>query len=210
MPASYELDVPAGYDQTRSYPLVMAFRNSDVGVGAFRAQLNLAAIADAIIAYPNPPDQTWQFQRDISLVDELMSQLNESYCVDMDRVFALGDGAGALVANLFGCMRGDQIRGIAMLSNVPPPPGPCLGNVAIWLLQRVDTDPMTVGSGLGNRDFWATRNGCDVRMPEPVSPSPCLKYAGCSQDLPVHFCEYRGSAWPTFAVDAAWTFFSAL
>jgi poly(3-hydroxybutyrate) depolymerase len=206
---SFLLDLPASYDKTRPYPLVLAFRSMETSADEFRSQLNLASLADAIIAYPNPREIGPPLQADVAGADELISQLSAGYCVDLDHLFALGDGSGALFANLLGCLRGDQIRAIATFSNAPPPPGPCVGNTGVWLLQRNDTDPSTVGSGLGNRDFWARSNACDLRMPKPVSPSPCIEYRGCSAGSPVRFCEYTGTQWPSYAVSGAWEFFES-
>lgn len=208
-PSSLLLDVPASYDKARPYPLVLAFRTMEASAESFRAQLSLASIADAIIAYPNPQDVAWQPQLDIAAADELLAQLTQSYCVDMDRVFAIGDGGGALFANLLGCVRGDQLRAIATLSNAPPPPGPCIGETAVWLLQRTDGDPMMVGSGYANRDFWTRSNACDPRMPRPVPPAACVEFRSCSPGMPVRACEYRGTQWPSYAVSSAWEFFSS-
>lgn len=208
-PAGFVLDLPASYDKARPYALVLAFRNSEASAESFRTQLNLTAIADAIIAYPNPQDIAWQFQRDVDAADALMTQLTQSYCVDMDRRFAIGDGSGALFANLLGCVRGDQLRAIATLSNAPPPPGPCVGQTAVWLLQRTDGDPMMVGSGYANRDFWTRSNACDPRMPRPVPPAACVEFRSCFPGTPVRSCEYRGTQWPNYAVGSAWEFFAS-
>jgi polyhydroxybutyrate depolymerase len=208
-PATYVLDLPASYDKTHPYPLIFAFRNSEASAESFRATLNLAPIADAIMVYPNPTDISWQPQRDVALADELMSRVTQSYCVDMDRTFALGDGSGALFANLLGCVRGDKLSAIATLSNAPPPPGPCVGQTAVWLLQRTDGDPMIVGSGYANRDFWTRSNACDPRMPRPVSPAACVEFRSCSPGMPVRSCEYRGTQWPSYAVSSAWEFFAS-
>jgi hypothetical protein len=211
-PVRFLLDLPATYDARQAYPLVLAFRGTQSSSAEFRTRLGLQAIADAVIVYPDPLDRDtpWQFQRDMALVDELVTQLSAAYCIDGDRVFALGSDAGALFANLVGCVRAEQVRGIATLTSAPPPPGPCFGNTAVWLLQRTDLDPNTVGSGLGNRDFWATRNTCDLLTPEPVAPDPCVTYSRCSPGLPVHFCEYEGAQWPDFAIKGAWQFFESL
>jgi polyhydroxybutyrate depolymerase len=212
-PVEFLLDTPTGYDPARAYALVLAFRGTDQSAADFRAQLQLATVmgADAIIVHANPVDGTsWEFQRDIPLVDALVSTLGAAYCIDRDRVFAIGDSAGALFVNLVGCVRADKVRGIAMLSSAPPPPGPCLDNTAVWLLQQTDNDPMTVGAGLGNRDFWAVRNSCNVWMPMSITPASCVQYAGCRESLPVHFCEHNGDDLPSFAISTAWEFFRSL
>jgi poly(3-hydroxybutyrate) depolymerase len=214
MRADFLLDTPTSYDPSRAYPLVLAFRGMDQSAAEFRARLQLATVmgSEAIVVHANPVANgaSWDFQRDIRMVDALVSTLGAAYCVDQDRVFAIGDSAGALFVNLIGCVRADKVRGIAVLSNAPPPPGPCLDYTAVWLLQQTDTDPMTVGAGLGNRDFWAARNACNVLMPTSIIPAGCVEYAGCSDHQPVHFCEQDGDALPSFAVSAAWAFFRSL
>jgi hypothetical protein len=193
---------------------VLAFRGMAQSAAEFRAQLQLATVmgSEAIVVHANPVANgtSWEFQRDIPMVDALVSTLGAAYCVDQDRVFAIGDSAGALFVNLVGCVRAAKVRGIAVLSNAPPPPGPCLDYTAVWLLQQTDTDPMTVGAGLGNRDFWAGRNSCNVLMPKSIMPAGCVEYAGCSDRLPVHFCEHDGNGLPSFAVSTAWDFFRSL
>ena len=212
--ADFLLDMPTGYDPARAYALVLAFRGLDQSAAEFRSQLQLATVmgAEAIVVHTNPlsAGTTWEFQRDMPMVDALVSSLGAAYCVDQDRVFAIGDSAGALFVNLVGCVRASKVRGIAVLSNAPPPPGPCLDNTAVWLLNQTDTDPMTVGAGLGNRDFWATRNSCNLLMPTPITSAACVEYAGCRDHLPVHFCEHDGDELPSFAVSTAWDFFRSL
>jgi poly(3-hydroxybutyrate) depolymerase len=214
MRATFLRDLPAGYDKARAYPLVLAFRGTDLSADEFRAQLNLGAVAGAaaIIVHPNPLNDAvaWDFQRDMQLVGGLLAKLGADYCIDLDRVFAIGDGIGAMLVNLVGCVRGDQLRAIAPLSSVPPPPGPCVGRPAVLLMQQRNTDPMTFGNGLGNRDAWAGKNACDNPTSMQAAPNPCVAYTGCAAGFPVSYCEYDGSALPTFAAREAWDFFEAL
>lgn len=212
--ASFLLDLPSGYNGARAYPLVLAFRSANVSADQFRIALDLATVTaeDSIRVYTNPVgDATvWEFQRDMPLVDAILAKLTATYCIDLDRVFALGEGAGALFVNLVGCVRADKVRGIALLSSAPPPPRACAYNTAVWLLQRVDADPMVVNAGLGNRDFWAGRNRCQVNMSEPLTSAACADYLGCAPAFPVRYCQHEGDALPPFAVPAAWAFFAAL
>jgi poly(3-hydroxybutyrate) depolymerase len=214
MSASYVLDLPMAYDKTRAYPLVMAFREAGTTADAFRTSLNLVPVtgSDAIVVHPNCMNDaaSWDIQRDSLLVDTLLAKLEASYCIDQGRVFALGHGAGAMFTSLLGCVRGDKLRAIAALSGAPPPPGGCVGQVAVWLLQG-NMDTSTVGPGLGNRDFWAAADACDVSMALPVAPAPCVEYAGCAAGFPVRYCTYDGGPdLPSFAASAAWSFFKGL
>jgi poly(3-hydroxybutyrate) depolymerase len=213
-PMSFLLDVPAAYDSARPYPLVLAFRGMNQSAEQLRAQVDLEQVTgDSVLrVYVNPQGNAaiWDFQRDVPPVDMLLSDIGASYCIDLDRIFAIGDGAGALLANLLGCTRGDKFRGIALFASSPPPPGPCIGSVAVWLQQQSDADPMLVSAGLANRNFWVEQNGCELASPEHLSSAWCFAYPGCVTELPVSYCEHLGDALPASAVSDAWGFFSAL
>jgi poly(3-hydroxybutyrate) depolymerase len=143
------------------------------------------------------------------MVDALLSKLEAAYCIDQDRVFAVGQGTGALLVTMLGCVRGDVLRGVAPLSGAPPPGG-CVGEPAVWIMQA-SADPSTFGIGRANRDFWADRNGCDVTLPGSVAPPPCVEYAGCDVGSPVRYCEYDGDlALPSSAAGGVWSFFKGL
>jgi poly(3-hydroxybutyrate) depolymerase len=210
----YILELPAAYDETRAYPLVMAFRRSDTTTDAFRESLGLplAAGADAILVHPNCPDDasTWAVPGDLPLVDALLSKLASSYCIDQRRIFAIGLGQGALLVNAFGCSRSGTLRGLAPLSAVLAPPEVCGGRAAVWLMQG-SAEPSTMTYGHDNRDFWVERNGCDASMPTAVALLPCVAYVGCDAGFPVRFCEYGPDLeLPSFTASAIWDFFSEL
>jgi polyhydroxybutyrate depolymerase len=211
--SNYLVDLPVGYARAQAYPLILAFRGTDATADQFRQTLKLTSVAgaEAIIVYANPLNETaaWDFMRDMPLFDALLSKLKSDYCVDADRVFAIGNGAGSLFVNLVGCVNADDVRAIALLSGAPPPPGPCTGSIAAWLVQST-ADPMMLGPGLGNRDFWAQRNSCDVRVSMPVPPIPCVEYAGCTPGVPVRYCEHDSDALPSFVASGAWQFFKSL
>jgi polyhydroxybutyrate depolymerase len=211
--STYLVDRPVGYVRTQAYPLILAFHGTNDTAEQFRQTLNLSAVAgtEAILAYPNPLNASaaWEFTRDMPLFGELLKKLKSEYCIDEDRVFALGDGAGALFTNLIGCVNADDVRAIAPLSSAPPPPGACMGNPAVMLVQST-ADPAMLGPGLGNRDMWAMRNSCDVRVRMPVSPMPCVEYGSCVRSAPVRYCEHDGDRLPSFAASGAWDFFKSL
>jgi hypothetical protein len=215
MRANYLLDLPPAYDKTRAYPLVLAFRREGTSVEAFRASLNLplAVGDDAIVVYPNSPGNaaTWDIQRDLPLIDMLLSKFSATYCIDQDRVFAIGAGQAALLVNAFACVRADTLRGVAPLAAVlAPAQGACPGKAAVWLMQG-SAEPSAMMFGHGNRDYWVNRNGCDAATPMTIAPAPCVAYAGCEPGFPVRFCEYGpGPELPSFTASAIWDFFSAL
>ena len=212
MRASYVLDLPQPYDKARAYPVIMAFRPAGSGVDGFRGALGLTAVASssAIVVYPNCLNDaaTWDVQRDSLLFDALLAKLETNYCVDRERIFAIGHAAGALFVNGLGCFRGDKLRAIAPLSSAPPP-GACIGAPAAWIAQGIQ-DPM-LGLGRANRDFWVAQNACNPRLSTPVTPTPCVEYASCDASSPVRYCEHSGDAsLASFAGPGAFDFFAGL
>ena len=212
--ASYRLDLPQAYDSARAYPVVLAFREENTSLDAFRAELSLpaATASEAIVVYPDCLNQaaSWDVQRDIGLYEALLPKLAADYCIDLDRVFAVGYGSGALFVNALGCIHPDEVRAIAPLSGAPRPAGACAGQTAVWMLQDKN-DLVLLDASRGNRDFWARQNACDVTMSVPVDPAPCVEYLGCDTRMPVRYCEYDGAAaLPSFAGSAVWDFFSPL
>jgi poly(3-hydroxybutyrate) depolymerase len=214
MRASFLLDLPAGYDKARAYPVVLAFHDTDNTAESFRRLLDLPSVtgADAIVVHPNCFDDmpSWDVQRDLALFEPLLARLGTSYCVDQARVFAVGYGSGALFVNALGCIRGESVRGIAPLTAAPPPAAGCSSQTAVWLLQS-SADAATLGTALGNRDFWARQSDCNLGVTVPVEPSPCVEYSGCDIRFPVRYCEYKGDGMlPGFVAGGVWSFFRAL
>jgi poly(3-hydroxybutyrate) depolymerase len=213
MRGSYLVDLPADYDRDRALPLIMAFHDAVSSAAAFRGSLdlssavregaivvNLACLNDAV---------AWDVTRDLPYVDALLVKLEQNYCVNLDRVFAVGHSEGGAFANTLGCLRGDKFRGIAPLSGGPGPSASCKGEVAVWITQG--NREAGGGAGRANRDFWVQRNGCEPQKPTPVEPSPCVEYNACRAGSPVRFCEYDGDLdLPDFAADGLWQFLKGL
>jgi hypothetical protein len=212
MRGSYLVDLPIPYDNSRPYPLIMAFRGAGVTAEQFRGYLDLppAVGSDAIVVNLNCLNEatTWDVARDLPLFDQLLTKLESSYCVDELRVFAAGHGSGGFFTSTLGCMRADKLRGIAAMS-AGPPPSMCSGDLAVWITQG-NADTM-LGAGRANRDYWAGRNGCDIATSIPVDPNPCVEYAGCNAGFAVRYCEYDGDlGLPAFAATGLWEFFKGL
>jgi poly(3-hydroxybutyrate) depolymerase len=213
MRGTYIIDLPEPYDKNRAYPLVLSFRGAGVVAEQFRGYLDLPTEvgAEGIVVNVNclGDANAWDVQRDLPLFDELLTHLEESYCLDPHRVFAAGHTSGGYFVSSLGCSRANKLRAIAPLSAVSPV-ATCEGQLAVWISQgNVGT---TLGPGRANRDFWIQRNHCDASLSTPVDPSPrCVSYAGCDAGFPVHYCEYDGDIdLPSFAAKGVWAFFRAL
>jgi len=214
MTANFIIDLPTGYDNRRTYPLVMVFRGANVTAAAFRNYLGLqsAVGTDAIVVTLDCLDAapSWNVQRDVPLFDAALTHVEAAYCIDPSRIFAVGHSAGGFFVNSLGCLRGNQLRGIAPLS-AGPPSGSCQGEFAVWISQGNADWASALANGQAARDFWLQRNGCDSRLAAPVDPSPCVEYGECDLGFAVRYCEYDGDlGLPSFAAAGLWTFFNGL
>jgi len=112
MTGSFLVDLPSGYDNSRPYPLIMAFRGAGVSAEDFRGYLDLVPVvgADAIVVNVDCLDgaPTWSIGRDLPLFDALLLHLEMSYCVDELRVFAAR--ARSAVCVVTSCARSRRSR----------------------------------------------------------------------------------------------------
>ena len=162
-----------------------------------------------------PASQEWEaFQLFQTLVDQ-------TYCVDDDRVYVVGYAYGGAMANQWGCyFAGDgtkpasdpahprafapqyHLRGQAAVVGIEPSNNPpCNGPIAgFWLHDRMASQPYAGGEAA--RDRALRMNGCVGSPTEPWHPEligtgddgteGCLKYTACPAAYPVVFCSTMG------------------
>ena len=154
---------PAGYVAGRAYPLVVAFHgrtNSNEQVRDYFG-LELAAMP-AFLVYPaglrdaagrftwsDPGDPSGKL-RDFALFDELLGQLDATYCIDRAAVFVVGHSLGASFANSLACARADRIRGLASVAGGIEA-RTCAGTVATLLVHNPQDLAVPVTEGLRAR-----------------------------------------------------------
>jgi poly(3-hydroxybutyrate) depolymerase len=213
---TYRLDLPAAYDGESPYPLVFAFHGATTSGAIFRSRRYgnlLSTMAEgAILVHPDALGEpsAWNEQADLPFFDALLATLDAALCVDDSRVFATGHSSGGFFANTLGCQRGDLLRAIAPVSAGGPFVPGCVGEVAVWLAHAENDPTVAFENGARSLDRWLQANGC-VDTSTPSEPSPCVEYAGCGLGLPVRWCVYDdGHAWPDFAPQGIWSFFSGL
>jgi poly(3-hydroxybutyrate) depolymerase len=215
---TFLLDLPRSYDPSVAYPLVFAFHGATTSAALFRSTRYgnlLSAMGDVAIvvhadALGNPT--AWNNQADVPFFDAMLQLLEQSLCVDEQRVFATGHSSGGFFTNTLGCQRGDVLRAIAPVSGGGPFTGArCTGEVAVWLAHGENDMTVPFTTGEMSRDGWLGRNGCDTVSMPTGTPAECVDYAGCEEGLPVRWCVHQnGHNWPTFAPQAIWDFFSSL
>lgn len=210
--------LPGNYDKTRAYPLVFAFHPcGGSGNPSSNVPIQNASGDNAIIVLPQSEGRCYENQirnsPELPFFDATLKYAKENYCVDENRVFAIGHSAGSWMAIILGCERADVLRAHAQVSGGLPifvKPSECRGKVAsLYLHDSGDGTNNIIGSYAG-RDRSLRFNGCtDTKV--PWDPAPCQEYQGCKAGYPVVFCETTGQGHgrqDNLAPGAFWKFFS--
>ncbi|MBA3452969.1 MAG: hypothetical protein H0T42_07750 [Deltaproteobacteria bacterium] len=217
--------VPAAYDSNRTYPLIFAWHGRTGTAAGARSYFGVqAAVGDnAIVIYPeglsvsaNPADTGWILTpggRDIALFDAVQTAVTSSYCVG--RTYSMGHSFGGYMTNALACFRGGtapgKVRAIASIAGGGPGAA-CTGDpVSALIIHGMSDSVVPFSEGTGSRDTWRTDAACGTTT-QPITPSPCVAYDGCSAGLDVQFCGHAetagsGHGWPSFAATAAWRLF---
>jgi polyhydroxybutyrate depolymerase len=214
---SYILVVPASAEEQRPLPVLIGFHGgSDTAQNASQ-YMQLSGSEAALYVYPQAPywpeagGVAWNVDPagvDFAFFDALLDQLAERHCMDAGRVFAAGKSNGGFFVNALARYRANTIRAIAAVAGGGPPSSG-VGRVAAMIVHgRADT-AVSIEKGIFSRDYWRTVNGCSTAAPAPITPSPCVAYAGCA--TPVLWCEHAGGHdWPAFAGPGIRGFFLGL
>jgi poly(3-hydroxybutyrate) depolymerase len=216
----YNIKLPANYDPNKPYRLVFAWHwltgtaarvqsagyygleSRSAGTTIFAAGQGIDSSGGTDYGWPDSNG------RDVAFARALLDWIRTRYCIDNERIFSTGWSYGGMFSNRLGCVMGDVFLAIAPMSGSGPPRSTCVGQVAAWIAHGDQDATVSLSSGQGSRDHWATANHCTMTT-MPTDPSPCVAYQGCNSGLPVHWCVFPGGhTQPSFGSAAIWSFFS--
>jgi poly(3-hydroxybutyrate) depolymerase len=146
--------------------------------------------------------------QDIQFMKDLVSAAQKDYCVDSQRVFAVGFSYGAMFSYAIGCELGGIFRAIAPMSGALLSGCKLSGKpMAMWGSHGTSDSLVPVASGREARDKILHQNHCGTQT-VPIDPSPCVAYQGCDEGFPVTWCEWAGDHnRPPFGNSAVAAFF---
>jgi hypothetical protein len=191
---TYVLRVPADYDNTRPYRLMLGFhgatgRGADVAPSYFG--LWELSEGSTIFAAPDAVGGIWNATTDKTMVTDLLKQLTDDLCIDTSRIGIEGfSQGGAMVWTLACALPGTFNVAVVHSGGGLPMPQTC---EPIPFFSALGTD----GSGQEmSSDFFAMTNGCMVES-LPLAPTgghACTNYEGCS--APTRWCDYDAGHTP--------------
>lgn len=217
--------VPQGYDPARPHRLILAFHGRTNGAARVRSYFGLERIdgGQSLFVYPQALRQAdgtfiWSQPEDVRFVEEIITRMDEAYCIDRSQVFAVGHSLGASFANTLACLRGDLFRGVGTVAGGIAAQD-CDGEGAAALLIHHPRDRLVpVSEGL---------RALDVLTDPPTKPRPgpdwfraCTRFDGAQDGNPVVWCLHDAATtdsgrtyahqWPPGAERVVLEFFDGL
>jgi poly(3-hydroxybutyrate) depolymerase len=167
--------------------------------------------------WPNPNDS------DMALADAVVKQVEESFCIDTNRIFATGWSYGGSMSYANGCERplgapNGYIRAIAVYSGAQLS-GSCKPTmpVAYYASHGTHDSVLNYDLGLTLAKNFASANGCTWATPTAVTSGNhvCTDLMGCKTGYPEQFCSFNGDHTPdpsdggmSWEYANVWKFFS--
>ncbi|MGH7282529.1 MAG: extracellular catalytic domain type 1 short-chain-length polyhydroxyalkanoate depolymerase [Polyangiaceae bacterium] len=229
------LHVPASYDKTKPTELVVNFHGftSNAPEQIVLTRMNRAADSrNVIVAYPDGVGASWNAGDccgdswtnsvdDVQFTKDLLSKLENDYCIDPKKVFATGFSNGGFFSHRLGCGMSDVFGAIAPVSGVfGQDPTTCTPKRAMPVLDFHGTgDPIVPYNGgtpvipidLGSAfisfrsvpvtvDAWRQIDGClgSGSVIYQNGDATCTEYSQCRSGSVVTHCKIDdgGHEWP--------------
>ncbi len=184
----YDVDVPAGYDKSKAYPLIVLLHGYGANGFVQDALFGFNALADArgvLVAHPdgttdaggskfwNATDACCDFGHtgvdDVAYLNAVVDDVEATYNVDKKRVFFAGHSNGGFMSHRMACDAAPRIAAImALAGDVWADPSKCNPANPVAVLQvHGDADAMVPYDGSANEPSakqsvatWAQKNGC--------------------------------------------------
>lgn len=218
----YILNIPTNYDNTKPYKFILgihALNSNDKSVYNEKYYGLLPLSNNTVIfAAPNgvngstPCSGTgvgdsncgWPAgNNNIQLMDAVVKQVTDNFCVDMNHIYATGWSYGASMSYEVGCERplggptataNWGVRAIAIYA-VRQMSGSCKPSIPIgyYLSHGTNDSVLPYDTGVSLTQSYATTNGCTWATPPKASGAHiCTNLTGCKTGYPVEFCSFVG------------------
>ncbi|MFF0155586.1 RICIN domain-containing protein [Micromonospora sp. NPDC005203] len=211
---TFILRVPANYNNSNPYRLIFAFHwrggtMQEIASGGTsgtpwsyygqQEQSNNSAILVAPQGFGNGWGNAGG--EDIVFVDDMISRIESSLCVNPRQRFALGFSWGGGMSYAVACARANVFRAVAVISGGQI--SGCSGGtqpIAYFGLHGISDNVLGISGGRALRDTFVRNNGCTAQSPrEPAAGSRThvtTTYSGCRAGYPVQWAAYDNGHMP--------------
>jgi poly(3-hydroxybutyrate) depolymerase len=212
---TYILDIPTNYDRNHAYRLIVGLHwlngtandvatgGSDGAVFAFYGQKQLSNSSTIFVA-PQGINNGWANTngQDVTLVDNILNQVQGDLCIDTTQIFAMGWSFGGAMSFALACARPAVFRAVVVYSGAQL--SGCNGGtqaVAYFGIHGTHDSVLNISNGRSLRDTFVRNNGCTSQSPrEPTQGSLThitTGYSGCRAGFPVQWAAFDGDHTPS-------------
>lgn len=219
--------LPANYDPTRAYPVLLAFGGWNVSPESLAADHGRELGRDAIVAYGRGVGDAWagapyaatSITEDVAYARMIVDALDAQYAIDRSSVHALGHSNGGAFTLVLACHAPDLVNGVVSIAGMfyDPVDAGCLaaGEPVLFLHGANDGIAAPAGGIRNGAHFlpletvvgnWAQRNSCDSQQVVGERHT----YLGCTAATELIYSPDSGHGWPGHTTRTAWDFLSRL
>jgi len=197
----YILQVPANYNPNKEYMLIFGFHwlNGNMNTVA-PGYYGLRALAgeSAIFVAPDGLNAGWANNggADVTFVDQILSEVQNSLCVDTTKRFATGFSYGGAMSNAVACARPNIFRAVSVIAGAQL--SGCSGGttpVAYLGIHGSADNVLPIAQGRALRDRFLGVNKCQSKTapePSPGSSQHIKTEYSCSAGYPVWWIGHGG------------------
>ncbi|GJC81187.1 putative feruloyl esterase C [Colletotrichum liriopes] len=201
----YTLQVPANYDSNKEYMLIFGFHwlNGNMNTVA-PGYYGLRALAgeSAIFIAPDGINAGWANGggSDVTFVDQILTEVQNSLCVDTTKRFATGFSYGGAMSNAVACARPtdqpDIFRAVSVIAGAEL--SGCAGGttpVAYLGIHGAADNVLSISQGRALRDRFLRVNGCQSKNAPDPSPGASQRIKteySCRDGYPVWWIGHGG------------------
>lgn len=204
--------IPENYRNDHAYQLILAFHGRTGSNAEVQEYFALEPFAEnSIIVYPSGLDdpkvagaRTWSDAgdsgdalRDYAFFDALVAYFSQHYCLNSQRIFAVGHSLGASFVNSLACARADTLAGVASLAggvySSRSIEAGCSQSVAMLLMHNPHDEHVPFAMGEQVLELYLEQHQTSTNAPEAVA-NTLLKDLQChnyASDAPLIWCPHQ-------------------
>jgi poly(3-hydroxybutyrate) depolymerase len=189
----YWVIVPDGYEESAPVPLYLHLASGGGAPDPFLA--GWRPYLDDIDGLSVIVSTRQSHERSIETMRKLLDQLEQDYCIDTDRIHAIGTSSSSSTVAILACEEAERIASF----------GGGMGDLRSHLCEPERAVPLVIFTGDPDRhvvdltvEQWTEFNGCETELSVADLGSGISKktYQGCEGDVVYYDIAGMGHVWP--------------